>query len=270
MQNQVEVKHHHPFPLTRPEIRIVESNEKSMEIDCLELQWWFAIPRLHNHTMSAFYEIDTLELSVVVDLMAVRPATIHGVACVEIQVDEWPMRIDWQTTAYPTRFYSKLDEAVTGWVGVVQSLEGKEVLRTFHDPGFAQDWGMNGKRRLYDDGRYQRQSDGSYCITSGQGVGAGVYDVTIGEQTFCCLRVLDVVPAPSEYGELGEAFVARNGRTILYRQYQGRLWGGAPKDRVATYPNNARLVIDNCVYVQCNCTGRAHDVLTNTAVGAIL
>lgn len=270
MQNRVEAKRHHPFPLTRPEIRVVESSKKIAEIDCLELQWWFAIPRLYDHTMSAFYEIDTLALSSVVDLMAVRAATIHSVDCIEIQVDERPMRADWQMPSCPTRFYSKIDDDVTGWVGVIQRSADKEVVRTFQDQGFAQDWGMNGKRQLYDDGRYQRQSDGSYRIIAGQGLGAGVYDVTIGEQTFCCLRVLDVGPTPSEDGELGEAFVTQEGRTVLYRQYQGRLWGGAAQDRLVLYPNNARLVINGAVYVHCNCTGRAHDVITHTAVGAFL
>lgn len=270
MQTQAEVNYPHPFPLTRPEIHVTESREKLRAIDCLELQWWFAIPRLHDHTMSAFYEIDTLALSAVNDLMAVSSAIIHQVDCIEIQVNEWPIRADWRTASWPTRFYSRIDDDATGWVGVVQKSQDTESLRTFRDPGFAQDWGMNGMRMLYDDGRYQRQPDGSYRITDGQGRGAGVYEVTIGERTFCCLRVLDVNAAPSEVGELGEAFVNREGRTVLYRQYQGRLWGGAAQDRVALYPNNTRLVINGCTYVHCNCTGRAHDVITNTAVGAIL
>lgn len=270
MQNQSDLHDYHPFPLTRPEIQIVESREKITAIDCLDLQWWFAIPRLDDHTMSAFYEIDTLALSALNDLVTVGPATIEQVPCVEIQVDVWPMRADWPMESQPARFYSSVDETRTGWVGVAQRNEGGEVLRTFRDKGFEQDWGMNGKRKLYDDGRYQRQPDGTYHITNGQGLGAGVYEVTIGDQTFCCLRVLDIGPTPSEHSELGEAFVTREGRTVLYRQYQGRLWGGGTQDRVESYPNNARLVINDCIYVHCNCTGRAHDVITNTAVGAFL
>ena len=270
MQNQSDRHDYQPFPLTRPEIRIVESREKITEIDCLDLQWWFAIPRLHDHTMSAFYEIDTLALSAINDLVTVGPAMIEQVPCVEIKVDVWPMRADWPMASQPVRFYSSVDDTRTGWVGVAQRNEGGEVLRTFRDKGFEQDWGMNGKRKLYDDGRYQRQPDGTYHITTGQGLGAGVYEVTIGDQTFCCLRVLDIGPTPSEHSELGEAFVTQEGRTVLYRQYQGRLWGNRARDLVEIYPSNARLVIDGCVYVHCNCTGRAHDVITNTAVGAFL
>ena len=60
----------------------------SMAIDCLDLQWWFAIPRLGDHTMSAFYEIDTLALSAIHDLVAVGTPTLEQVPCVEIQMKE--------------------------------------------------------------------------------------------------------------------------------------------------------------------------------------
>lgn len=74
--------------MTRPEIRIVESRETIIEIDCLDLQWWFAIPHLGEHTMSAFYEIDTLALSAINALITVEPATIEQMPCVEIQIKE--------------------------------------------------------------------------------------------------------------------------------------------------------------------------------------
>jgi hypothetical protein len=148
--------------------------------------------------------------------------------------------------------------------------EGKPLLSTFLDKGFEQNWGKGERRRLYDDGRYQRQPDGSHRMTNGQGLGAGVYDVTIGEKSFCCLRVLDVNQTPSEYDEISEAFVERGGRTVLYRQYRGRLCGVGKVDWAETYPDNARLVISGCVYVHCDCTGRAHDVITNTSVGVYL
>lgn len=83
-------QHLHPFPLTRPEIRIVESREKITAIDCLELQWWFAIPPLGDRTMSAFSEIDTLALSAINVLITVGPAMIEQVSCVEIQGKEHP------------------------------------------------------------------------------------------------------------------------------------------------------------------------------------
>ncbi|MBX3014951.1 MAG: hypothetical protein KF832_25745 [Caldilineaceae bacterium] len=267
MQNQVNLPPNHPFPATRPDIRVVERDQPMEAIECLELQWWFAIPRLQERTMSAFYEIDTLHLAAVNDLVAVRPARVDQAECVEIQVDVWTSHADWPTQ--PSQFYSRIDDTRTGWVAVATQNQGQTVLNTYHDPHFANNWGMNGPRWLYDDGRYQRQPDGSYQITNGQGLGAGTYEVTIGERSFLCLRVIDV-GIPSEVDELGEAFITREGRTVLYRQYQGRLWGSVANDRVQLYPHNRRLVINDCIYVHCNCSGRAHDVITNTAVGVAL
>ena len=256
----------HPFPPKRPDIKISESVEKIDQIDCLELQWWFAVPRLGDHTMSAFYEADTLELSAVTDMVVTAPARIHQVDCMEVQVNEWSAWKDWPLAFDPGFIYGKIGQDETRWIAVIKKREGAKVFSTFVDEGFEDDWGECEKRKLYDDGRYQLQGDGSYKITDGKGLGAGVYDVTIEENKFCCLRVLDPGPSVSEYGELSEAYVERGGRTVLYRQYRGRLCGVDEIDWAQKYPNNPRIVINGCMYVHCDCTGRAHDVITNTSL----
>ena len=60
----------HPFPSTKPDVEIVESKAAIDEIDCVELRWWFGIPRLGDHTMRASYDADTLEVSCVTDMKA--------------------------------------------------------------------------------------------------------------------------------------------------------------------------------------------------------
>ena len=40
----------HAFPSIKPAIVITESDVKIDPIECLELQWWFAIPRLNERT----------------------------------------------------------------------------------------------------------------------------------------------------------------------------------------------------------------------------
>ena len=64
-------------------------------------------------------------------------------------------------------------------------------VRISADADFEDDWGGTTSHRLFDDGRYQPQADGSYKVTDRCGLGAGVFDVTTGERTFCCLRVFD-------------------------------------------------------------------------------
>ena len=79
----------HPFPPTRPSVEIAESQAIIDEIDCVELRWWFGIPRLDDHTMWASHDADTLELAWVRDMKARTPARIHGIDCVEVRVSEW-------------------------------------------------------------------------------------------------------------------------------------------------------------------------------------
>ena len=260
----------HPFPAIRPAITIVESDEKITQIDHPELQWWPIIPALGNRSMQAYYEADTLELSEVTEMVATSPARVHQLDCVEIAVRERAMREDWKMAGMTQLFFARLDEDETRWLGVVQQVGGRKVLETFRDEGFEANWGQGEKRKICDDGRYQRQPDGSYRTTDGQGIGAGSYDVTIGARTFHCLRVWDTGAPPSEHEELAEAFIERGGRTVLYRQYWGRQMGKGDTDWAEKYPDNIQIVIDGCVYVHCNCTGRAHDVITNTALGVDL
>lgn len=258
----------HPFPAIRPDITIAENDEKIMQADLRELQWWPIIPALGDRSMNATYEVDTLELSAVTEMVVTSHARVHELDCVEIAVQDWAIREDWEVPGRPQLFYALLDEEETRWLGVVQQMGNRKVLRTFKDDWFEADWGRGEKRKIYDDGRYQRQPDGSYRTTDRTGKGAGSYDVTIGDRTFHCLRVWDTYgKPPSEQVELSEAYIEPGGRTVLYREYWGRQMGKGETDWAVKYPDNIKIVIDGCVYVHCNCTGRAHDMITSTALG---
>ena len=261
----------HPFPTIRPSISIARSDKKITHIDLPQLQWWPIVPSLGHHSMQATYEADTLELSAVTEMSATSLARIHDLDCVEIVVREKAIREDWDVPGSPHLFYARLDEKETRWLGVVQHLDDRKVLRTFKDKWFEADWGRGAERMIFDEGRYQRQQDGSYRTTDRKGMGAGTFDVTIGGRTFHCLRVWDTLGSPpSERRELAEAFIEESGRVVFYRQYRGRQMGPGNTDWAIKYPYNLKIVIDGCVYVHCNCTGRAHDLITNTAIGVDL
>lgn len=218
--------------------------------------------------MQATYEADTLALSAVTEMYVTSLARIHDLDCVEIVVREKAIREDWDVPGSPHLFYARLDEKETRWLGVVQQNDDRKVLQTFRDKWFEADWGRGAERKICDDGRHRRQPDGSYRTTGGQSIGVGTYDVTIGARTFHCLRVWDTLGSPpSEHQELAEAFIEEGGRVVLCRQYRGRQMGPGETDWAIKYPENLKIVIDGCVYVHCNCTGRAHDLITNTAIG---
>lgn len=91
--------------------------------------------------------------------------------------------------------------------------------------------------------------------------------MTIGENTFHCLRVLDVDISNPHGGELAEVFVESDGRTVFFRRYDGRYLRG--HDLVSKYPNNRRIVINDVVYVHSDCSGWAHDQLTSASLHPI-
>ena len=259
----------YPFPLIRPNVEIAKSQATIDEIDCVELRWWFGIPRLGDHTMWASYDADTLELAWVTDMKASTPARIHGMDCVEVRVSEWSVESGLEVDNHV--FYARVeDDSESRYVAVVKRSGGKMELYTVFDDDFEYEWGasLNPSRKLYDDGRYQVQPDGSYKTTNGTGLGAGTYDVTIGGKTFHCLRVLEPDLDEPEGGELSEVYVEGGGRTVFHRRYDGRFYRGG--DLLHQYPDHPRITIDDCMYVQCDCTGKAHDYIMDTSLGTHL
>ena len=262
----------HPFPATRPAIAITESDNKITQLDLPELQWWPIIPSPGNRSMQATYEADTLEMSAVTEMVVTGPARVHDLDCVEIAVQERAIREDWDVPGRPHLFYARPrrggDEMALRGATVRRQESAADVsgrvVRGRLGPG-------RESARSCDNGRYQRQPDGAYRTTDGQGIGAGTYDVTIGEKTFHCLRVWDTAGSPpSEHAELSEAYIEPGGRVVLFREYWGRHMGKGDTDWAVKYPNNVKIAIDGCVYVHCDCTGRAHDIITNTALGVDL
>ncbi len=251
----------HPFPPTRPDVTIVESSEKISAVDCPELQWWFAIPRLGEHYLWATYDAETLKLAAVTELVSIAPAMVQDIACVELRVKEWTQN-DWP--AGPEWMYAVLEAEHTRWLSVAWTDEGSRVSYTLGDEGFEEQWGGPTQRRIVDEERYQLQTDGSYKLTDKQGLGAGTYDVTIGEQTFTCLRVLDADISKPDGGELAEVFIESGGRTVFFRRYDGQHLRG--HDLVKKFPDNRRIVINDVTYVHADCTGWAHDTVPEVAL----
>ena len=215
--------------------------------------------------MWAEYDGETQKLDAVTEMTPTMPAIIRDIECVEIQFKEFKewLANDWPPT--PNLMYATINETHTEWVSVVDTINGKRIFNTIGDEWFEDQWGPALKRRIVDDGRYQLQPDGTYKLTDGTGFGAGTYDVTIGENTFHCLRVLDVDISNEHGGELAEVYIEKGGRTVFFRRYDGRFLRG--HDLVSKFPNNIQIVINDVVYVHSNCTGWFHDTFTLASLG---
>ena len=67
--------------------------------------------------------------------------------------------------------YALLDDVGARWVGFTRSVDGKRVVEVQGDRHFEANWGGVMNRRMIDGGQYERQSDGSYKTTDGEGIG---------------------------------------------------------------------------------------------------
>ena len=151
---------------------------------------------------------------------------MHDLNCVEIAVQEQAIRDDWNVPGRPHLFYARLDEEVTRWLGVVQQMGDRKVLRTFRDEWVCEsDWGQGRETQLIrDDGRYLRKMpDGTYRTTDRLGIGCRQLTMLrSGARTFHCLRVWDTGGSPpNEQTELSEAYIEPGGRVVLFREFWG-------------------------------------------------
>jgi hypothetical protein len=200
------------------------------------------------------------------DQQTVRPARIHDLDGVEINVDEWNVDTGWMPST--RTMYARITDETVEWMAVSYIEDGKRTLVSYLDEGFDKGWGPPMVRHIADRGGFVRQEDGSYVLAEhapGE-IGAGMFEVSIGAHAFTCLRVIDIYGEPSEERTLMEAFLTRDGRTVLCRRYNGRRWKVGKvkqydKNWDEKFPEHQRLVINGVTYVHW------YDCLTDRSLG---
>ena len=255
----------HRFPASAPVISVEACEERLEPIDCQELQWWFAIPRLGDRTAFAGYDVDTGELGFAHEVVSTAPVRVNGQDAVELRFSEWSRdRGDDRITI--DRFTCVLDQDRARWLSVTLDADDDEARTlTEADPEFEANWADTGPRRLVDSGRYQQLADGSYRLTDTADWGAGVYRVGIGPRVFTCLRIIDLDQPADEATDLNIAFVEPRGRTVLYRQYWSHAMTEDWQAWRAAHPGREIIINDN-LFLQRDPAGRAHDVLTTASM----
>jgi hypothetical protein len=204
-------------------------------------------------------------------MRALRPAVVHGIDGVEIAALQYEIGDKEQVS--PRTFFARLTESRVQYLATMFLQDNRRKLYTLLDEGFDEDWGES-QRRVRQTGRFVQQPDGSHRqhaehLHPGEVVeGMGVYQVTIGDRCFTCLRVLDVGAVFTEESTLMEAYLTREGRTVLCRRHNGRQWhrrpGSAHADKPPwdeRFPGHNRIVIDGVTFVHW------YDCLSDQACG---
>jgi hypothetical protein len=269
--NHGEPRSHQPFPVIRPDIELQAGRVEAFAVDCRETPGWFALPDVGDATLWSIYDPPDRRLTSVTEMVGTRPARIHDLECVEIQVNDWEPSAGWQPGTWAMFARATADRAE--WLAQFRVLRGKRVLTTFLDEGFEADWGST-PRHIADEGRLVPNPDGTYRLKASpmpavhDVFGAGVFRVRIGDLKFPCLRVLSVSGEPRESGILYVSYITQDGRTVLGRRFNGRHWGrdlarqdGGKPPWDERLPDHERMVIDGVVYVHW------YDCLSHLACG---
>ena len=281
MSTQSRKTRKRPFPKHRPEISITKLSEKPITLDLRELTWWFIAPEIGDEVRWADYGPDGCcpwRLSRTNDMIARRRAIIHGTEGVEIEIEQRYLNRNGlllnnsEPEDHETKVWGRLTDTEVEWLGVERrKLDGTREIYTFLDEDFGWDFGSStrvvedkGYMTIRADGTFKRKADAPDVF------GSGMFAVKIGEREFDCLRVFNIEKNHSERDEIVLAYVTQEGRTVLFRRYNGNRWGkrdepphawGGEMTWEEDLPYNDRLVIDGVTYVH------YYDSLTDLACG---
>lgn len=253
-------------PYQRPPVVITPVEVKPFAVNCPELRCWSIVPKVGEWALFGNYDPPNWELTELYDMYATRPAKIHGVEGVEIDINLWKAESGWLPSA--EKIYGALDEEKARYLAVSIYHNGTALFQTFLDEHFAYDWGEM-ERRIEDLGRFSLQPDGSLKQShTGQPLdayGAGIFSVEVGKRAFTCLRALQVegdvtnVDAP-----ITASFITQEGRTVLVRHYchpeKRMITDTGAREGVPTDPQTT-VVLDGVTFVHW------YDTLTHVAFG---
>lgn len=243
------------FPSIFPDMAITKLNNISFEVNCPELRWWFLVPEKGQSCDWGTFNYPTRTLSSLTNMRVAGKTRLHGIDCYEILVTEWTcekahMKIE-------RTFYARLTDEYVQWMGHVYiSKDGTRNISTFLDEDFLHDWlaadHKGDYRLIWDEGRYQELEDGSLIDTDRKrSIGSGYYKIDMNHRSFECLRVIE----PNYDGKiLVEAYITREGETVLFRRYNEKSWS-VGSGQIYTepwdvmYPQNNIIMLDGLTYV---------------------
>lgn len=207
------------FPPFLPKIVITERAETPFTVDCPELLYWSIIPRLGEWASWADYDLPGWKLAEAGEARVLRPARVHNVEGVEIEMRFWKPEEGWLPTG---TVHGRLTEEGGQWLAVNLVHKGEAQVETFLDEVFDLNW-RRGNYPLEDRGAVESAPDGSLRLRDRvslvNGVGAGLFTVEIGAKRFACLRVLECDIA-NEVDTLVACYLTREGRTVLVQRYK--------------------------------------------------
>jgi len=233
------------FPDVMPEFTIEKINEKPFNVKFEEVAGFFIIPKVGEKTSFAFYDDPDKKFSGMHMLTCIREAEIHGIPCVQVEMD-------YDTTEEISTNFIRMTETHISYVAQMYKKDNIFYFGSFYDDEFLSRLGAgeNNIGREIDQrakGVAVLNDDGTFTVSKEKYPDIfGRYKIQIGLHAYDTVAVIELVD-----GRMSIQYVDQKGRTVLFRRYNRFDW---KLDRYKALwteklPNSEVLLINGEKYV---------------------
>lgn len=214
------------LPLIRPKINIKPIKETSFNIKINEVSWMYCDTRIGNSIVWGIYDAPDWKLTDCSVTKTYRKARIHGIDCVETKVIDYSSPLD-EKPSNEHSLYIHTDDNQMQYVAKSEVRDGIFVMSTLYDDDFLKNYSGEMPRKVNDSGFGVYHGDDLTKINLITNddlmlIGAGVFEVTLEDKSFECLRVINRWSESPRI--LVENFMNRDGHSILFRRYNHPVW----------------------------------------------
>lgn len=243
------------LPQRMPKYRLIEPGKSPFPVKWKEITGFFLVPRLGEKVSWAMYDFPEKNQTRLYNLAVTGSAVVHGVQGIEVLSREWEPQSPekWEER----RFIVQLTDTHFRMLAEGYTEDGIKHYHTFLDAdSFLPNWGfgedncgreisLQPKGIITRKGSaisYDRDTPGLMDVT-------GRYQVEIGGRSYDTVLVVDI--QPENGGVMTESYLDKNGRTVLWRRFNGDEWARGPKGKKWSerYPENERVTVNGEVFV---------------------
>jgi len=235
------------FPKLMPELTIEKINEAPFKVKFEEIPGWLIIPRVGEKSSFAFYDDPDRRLTGINKMVCTREAVIHGIPCVQVEVEE-----DMGGEISTNTKFMRLTETHTSYVAEMRIQDDSFYFGSFYDDEWAERYEI-GENNIGSEIHQEAKgiavlnADGSMTVSKEESADIiGRYQVKIGPRTFDTVAILEI-----NEGMMTILYVDQNGRTVLFRRYNRFNWKTDRYKALWTekLPNSDVLLVNNDKYV---------------------
>jgi len=235
------------FPKVMPELKIVKANEPPFKVKYEEISGWLLIPRVGEKSSFAFYDDPDKRLTGVNKMECVREAVVHGIPCVQVDVEE----TEGEKTTKHTKFM-RLTETHASYVAEMRVKDNSFYFGSFYDDEWLLRYEVgenNIGREIHQEakGVAVLNSDDTIIVSKEECADImGRYNVQVGSRSFDTVAILEICE-----GIMIILYVDQNGRTVLFRRYNRFNWKTDRYKELWTekLPDSEVLIVNDDKYI---------------------